>query len=146
MHSNAKTVKEYLNELLADRRGAISTVRNVIIKNLPKGYIETMNWGMIAYEIPLKTFPNTYNKQPLMYAALSSQKNHIAVYLSCVYSDEKQLMKLKNAFSEMGVKPNMGESCIRFKDVNKIPLTTIGELIGAYSVKDYIENYNRCRK
>jgi hypothetical protein len=81
-----------------------------------------------------------------MYAALSSQKNHIAVYLSCVYSDEKQLMKLQNAFSEMGVKPNMGESCIRFKDVNKIPLTTIGELIGAYSVKDYIENYNRCRK
>ncbi|MBC8345406.1 MAG: DUF1801 domain-containing protein [Candidatus Marinimicrobia bacterium] len=146
MQSNAKTVQEYLKEIPEKRQDALSTVRDVILNNLPTGYVEVMNWGMITYEIPLKTFPGTYNKQPLMYAALASQKNHMAIYMSCVYSDENQLMKLQNAFAKMGIKPNMGKSCIRFKDVSKIPLTTIGELIGAYSVEDYIQNYNRCRK
>ncbi len=146
MQSKATTVSQYLNELDPNRRDAISTVRDVILTNLPKGFVESMNWGMIAYEVPLETFPDTYNKQPLMYAALASQKNYMSVYMSGVYSDEHQLKKLKAAFSEMGIKPNMGKSCIRFMDVNKIPLDTIGELISEISVKDYIDNYNRCRK
>ena len=68
MRSNAATVAEYLAELPADRRAAIEVVRKVILKNLPKGYEEAMNWGMITYQVPLKTFPDTYNKQPLAYA------------------------------------------------------------------------------
>ena len=145
MQSKAKTVKAYLFELPEDRREVISTVREIILKNLPKGYEESMNWGMISYEIPLSLFPNTYNKQPLMYAALASQKNHMSIYMCGVYSNKNQLKKLKDSFAKMCVKPNMGKSCIRFKDVNKLPLKTIGELIAEYSVKDYIENYKNCR-
>ena len=89
MRSNAKTVEEYLNSLPEDRKFAISKVRNVILKNLPKGFEENMNWGMISYEIPLSIYPNTYNGQPLMFAALASQKNYMAVYLSNVYGDKK---------------------------------------------------------
>jgi hypothetical protein len=85
MKTQAATVKEYLELLPEDRRAAISAVRNEILKNLPKGYEEVINWGMITYQIPLERYPNTYNGQPLCYAALASQKNHMAVYLTCVH-------------------------------------------------------------
>ena len=82
MRSEAKTADGYLAELPRVRREAISAVRRVIVENLPDGYEEAMNWGMITYQVPLSTYPETYNKQPSMYAALASQKNHMAVYLS----------------------------------------------------------------
>ena len=74
MRSEAATVEAYLLELPADRRAAISELRKVIRGNLPKGYVEAMNWGMIAYEVPLAINPKTYNGKPLMYAALAAQK------------------------------------------------------------------------
>ena len=80
MQSKANTVKQYLNELPNDRKKAISIVRQTILENLPEGYDEVMNWGMITYEVPLETYPNTYNGKPLMYAALASQKNHMSIY------------------------------------------------------------------
>jgi len=85
--SDAATVDQYLAELPDDRRAAISAVRNVILANLPDGYEETMRWGMISYEIPLARYPDTYNGQPLSYAALVSQKRHMAVYLNGIYAD-----------------------------------------------------------
>ena len=87
MQSKAETVAEYLDELDDTRRDAISSVRDVVLSNLPEGYEEMMLFGMITYAIPLATYPNTYNKQPLMYAALASQKRHMAVYLTNVYGD-----------------------------------------------------------
>src|SRR5690349_6776635 len=85
--SAANTVEEYLEELPAERRAVISTVRKVILNSLPKGYQETMNWGMISYEVPLSRYPTTYNGQPLAYAALAAQKNHYAVYLNGIYQE-----------------------------------------------------------
>lgn len=146
MQSKAKTVKEYLGKLPSDRKNAVATVRKIILTNLPNGYAETMNWGMISYEIPLETFPDTYNNQPLIYAALASQKQYISIYMMGVYSNPDQLKRLQDAFKAMDVKPNMGKSCIRFTDVNQIPLETIGELIAEYSVEDYLVYYERSRK
>lgn len=80
MKSAAATPAQYLAELPADRKRALSAVRKTIRANLPKGYVETMNWGMICYQVPLSVCANTYNSKPLMYAALASQKNHLAVY------------------------------------------------------------------
>ena len=88
MQIKAKTAEEYLSELADDRRDAISTVRNVVLDNLPDGYEEMMLFGMITYAVPLSVVPDTYNKQPLMYAALASQKRHMALYLTNVYGDE----------------------------------------------------------
>ena len=79
MQSKANSVEQYLNELPEDRKESLSIVREAIVKNLPTGYVEVMNWGMITYEVPLETFPDTYNGKPLMYAALASQKNHMSV-------------------------------------------------------------------
>jgi hypothetical protein len=68
--SNAMTVTQYLAELPDDRRGDVETVRDLILENLPAGYVEVMRWGMITYEVPLETYPDTYNREPLMFAAL----------------------------------------------------------------------------
>mgnify|MGYP006969412728 CR=1 FL=1 len=81
MQSKAATVEEYLSSLPEDRQEAIEAVRQVILDNLPEGFEETMNWGMITYEVPLETYPDTYNGKPLMFAALASKKNLMAVYL-----------------------------------------------------------------
>ena len=82
MRSNAKNVAEYLDELPDERQEAIEEVRQVILENLPDGYREAMDYGMIVYVVPLEVYPDTYNGQPLMYAGLASQKNHMAVYLN----------------------------------------------------------------
>ena len=78
---NTETVDEYLAELGPVRRDAMALVLNTILEHLPDGYQEAMNYGMISYEIPLETFPKTYNKKPLQYAALASQKNYMSPYL-----------------------------------------------------------------
>src|SRR5262245_6029589 len=83
--SKATTVAAYLKEMSPAVREAISAVREGVGKNLPKGYVESMNWGMISYEIPLATYPKTYNGQPLAYAGLGAQKNYCSLYLMTVY-------------------------------------------------------------
>ena len=146
MQSKAKTVAEYLKELPADRRTTISGVRKVIRKNLPKGYRETMNWGMISYEIPLTTYPETYNKKPLMYAALASQKQYNSLYLSCAYQDSEQAKRLKEGFRKAGKKLNMGKSCVRFMTLDDLPLDAIAKSIGAVTPDAFIKQYERARK
>ena len=76
--SEITTVAEYLAGLPDERRATLSAVLAVVRENLPGGYAEGINWGMIAFEVPLDRYPSTYNKRPLAYAALAAQKNHFA--------------------------------------------------------------------
>jgi len=146
MRSEAKNVKEYLDELSPERRKAIAKVRAVIRKNLPKGLVENMNWGMICYEVPLKKYPDTYNRQPLLMGALASQKNHMAVYLSSIYSDERQRKWFEDAYRKTGKRMNLGKSCVRFKKLEDLPLTLIGEAIARVSVEEFISQYEKGRR
>ena len=140
MHSSAKTVSEYLDSLTADRRAAIEAVRQVILDNLPEGYVEVMNWGMITYEVPLEIYPDTYNKKPLMYAALASQKNYMAVYLCGLYCHAHLLDSFKAAYKKSGKKLDMGKSCVRFKRVEDLDLVAIGKVVAAVSLSDHVTN------
>ena len=105
-----------------------------------------MNWGMITYEVPLDTFPDTYNGKPLMYVALASQKNHMSVYLIGCYILPEIRNKFKNAYKQSGKKFDAGKSCIRFKKVQDLSLELIGKTIGSMSVEQFIENYLLSRK
>ena len=84
--SKETTPAAYIASLAAEQRTVIEAVRAVVKQRLPKGYVETMNWGMLSYEIPLSTYPDTYNKQPLMYVALAAQKGKYALYTTNVRS------------------------------------------------------------
>jgi hypothetical protein len=140
------TVEAYLANLPEERRVAVSAVRAVILKNLPKGYEEAINWGMITYQIPLERYPDTYNGQPLCYAALASQKNHMAVYLMCVYGSKEIGTWFREEFRKAGKKLDMGKSCIRFKKLGDLPLNVIGKAIKKVSPKAYIAGYEAIRK
>ena len=144
--SDAATVEQYLAELAPDRREQIEAMREVVLENLPDGYEEAMNWGMISWEIPLERYPKTYNKQPLMYAALASQKNYMSLYLMCVYAHEGRHAEFERRFKASGKKLDMGKSCVRFKSVDDLPMDLIAETIASTSVDDYIRSYEAARK
>ncbi len=146
MKSEAKTAEDYISELPEDRKIQLSEVRNIILENLPDGYEEVMNWGMITYQVPLSKFPDTYNKQPLMYAALASQKNHMAVYLSGIYMDPKLSDKFILDYKASGKKMDIGKSCVRFKKIENLPLDLIGKAISAYTTTQFIEKYKESGK
>lgn len=144
--SNAATVEGYLKELPEDRRAVVSKVRDVILRNLPKGYRESMNWGMICYEVPPERYPKTYNDQPLAYLALAAQKNYFALYMTGVYQDSEQEAHLKESFEKAGKKLDMGKSCLRFRRLEDLPLDVIGKAVAGTSPDEFIERYEANRR
>jgi uncharacterized protein YdhG (YjbR/CyaY superfamily) len=138
MRSDAATVEEYLDQLPDDRRAALETVRATILDNLPDGFEEAMNWGMIAYQVPIEEYPDTYNGKPLMYAALASQKNHMAVYLTSVYTMPGLLEAFRADYQATGKKMDMGKSCVRFTRLDDLPLEVIGNAVGAVSMNEFV--------
>jgi hypothetical protein len=131
-------VEGYLAGLPEDRRGPLERVRQVILDNLPDGFEEAMNWGMIAYQVPLNRYPHTYNKQPLMYAALASQKNHMSVYLTGIYTSEQAREEFEAAYKATGKRFDVGKSCVRFRKLEDLPLDLIGDTIASMGVADLI--------
>lgn len=144
--SEPTSVQEYLRELPEDRRAVVSAVREVILENLPEGYQESINWGMISYEIPLDRYPDTYNGQPLAYISLAAQKRHYALYLMGVYQDPGQDRWLRDAFKKAGQKLDMGKSCLRFKKLEQLPLKVIGQLVASTPPEKFIERYEASRQ
>lgn len=141
MTSTAKTVDEYLASLSPDRRDAIRAVRDVILANLPKGYEEVMQCGHIGYVVPHSLYPAGYHckpSEPLSYAALGSQKNHMAIYLCTVYGNKETETWFRKAFEATGKKLDMGKSCVRFKKLEQLPLEVIGQVIARTPVDKYI--------
>lgn len=145
MQSKAENVADYLSEIAPDRRDALEVVRQAILDHLPEGYVETMNWGMICYEVPLEIEPDTYNGKPLMYAALASQKNHMAVYLSGVYGDPDLREQFEADYKATGKRMDIGKSCVRFRKLDDLPVELIGRAIAAFSVDDFVAMTDRVR-
>jgi hypothetical protein len=141
MQSSAKTVAAYLEELEPARRKDIAALRKHIKKHLPAGYKEVMNWGMICYEVPLSVSGPTYNKQPLPYVALASQKNYISLYLSGVYASSPLEQKFKKAWAASGKKLDMGKSCIRLKSADSADLEAVALAVAACTPQEFVEVY-----
>ena len=146
MQSEAANVEEYLAELPEERRIAIEAVREVILKNLPVGYEEVMNWGMITYQVPLEIYPDTYNKKPLMYAALASQKNHMAVYLTAIYMTEEARLDFETAYKATGKRYDVGKSCVRFKKLEDFPLELIGQSIASLEASEFVRRVKEVKR
>lgn len=147
MQSKAATVDAYVNELPEDRKKAITELRKVVKKNLPKGFKETMGYDMIGYVVPHSIYAEGYHcnpELPLPFMNIASQKNFIAVYHMGVYADSKLLNWFKEEYAKAGVgKLDMGKSCIRFKNFDKIPYKLIGELASKITVDEWIAAYEK---
>ena len=137
--SKETTPAAYLASLPPDRRRVVAAVRALVRKHLPKGYVESMNWGMLSYEVPLSRYPETYNEQPLAYVALAAQKNNYALYLTNVEKAGVLYEMLAAAYRESGKRLDLGKSCLRFKTLEELPLDVIGKIVAATSVERRIE-------
>ena len=145
MQSIAKKPLEYIESLSEDRKEAILKIRSAIFQNLPKGFEEVMNYGMLGYVVPHSIYPNGYHcdpKLPLPFMGLASQKNNISFYHMGIY-EEPQLLDwfISEYPKHVKSKLDMGKSCIRFKKMNEIPFALIGELVGKLTPEKWIELY-----
>jgi hypothetical protein len=147
MKIEANSPKEYIDPLAADIRKAVSKLRSTVRKNLPKGFKETMSYGMIGYVVPKSIYPDGYHcdpKLPLPFMNIASQKNFVALYHSGIYADEKLSKWFKSEYPKHSKsKLDMGKSCIRFKKVDTIPYELIGELVQKMSCEDYVRIYEK---
>ncbi len=121
-------------------------MRDLVLENLPDGFVENMNWGMISYEIPLETYPHTYNGKPLSYISLAAQKNHYALYLNGVYMNPEQQAFLKQGFDQAGKKMDMGKSCLRFRKLDDLPLDVVAKIVAAISMDDLVAGYESVKR
>ena len=140
------TPAAYLKSLPADRRAAISTVRDVVNKHIPAGYQEAMNWGAITWEVPLTRYPKTPNGQPLCYVSLAAHKNFCTLYLMGAYSNSAQYAALKDAFARAGKKFDMGKSCLHFKQPEDLELEAIGKVVASYTPDQWITVMEQSRR
>lgn len=150
MQSNAPTVAQYLEELPEERKAVMKKLHNSIKKNLPKGFKDIMQYGMISYVVPHSLYPAGYHCKPsdaLPFMSLASQKNFIAVYHMGVYSDPAINKWFTEAYAKSGAgKLDMGKSCIRFKNISKIPVELIGELSSKVTPEEWIATYEKVLK
>lgn len=144
--SAAATVEEYLAELPEDRRAVVAAVRDLVLRHLPAGYVEEMGFGMICYNVPLREYPQTYNKQPLCYAGLAAQKRHYALYLMNVYQDGEEERRLRDAFAAAGLKLDMGRSCLRFRRLDDLVLDAVGAAVARTPPPAFIAQYEASRR
>jgi hypothetical protein len=133
------TVDTLLASLPDDRRQEVAPVLDVIRRRLPRGYVESATSKMICWTVPLSVYPDTYNKQPLWYAALAMQKSYLSLHLMPVYADATQEKKLRDAFAAAGKRLDMGKACVRFKRADQLELDAIGDIIASVPMERWIE-------
>ncbi len=147
MRSDALTPDQYIAGLPEERKSAMMKLRKAILKNIPKGFSEEMNYGMIGYVVPHSLYPQGYHcnpKLPLPFMNIASQKNFIAVYHMGIYADKKLLdWFVKEYPKHSKTKLDMGKSCLRFKKPEQIPMDFIGELASKLTPAGWIEIYER---
>jgi len=145
MSSTITTPEAYIEQLSEDRKEAIEKLRQVVLDNIPEGFEETINYGMIGYVVPHSIYPGGYHvdpKLPLPFMNIASQKSHIAVYHSGVYANEDLNKWFQEEYDKrVKTKLNMGKSCIRFKNPAHIPYDLIGELASKLTVQQWIDMY-----
>jgi Domain of unknown function (DU1801) len=150
MQSKATTVDAYVAELPEDRQKIINEFRKVIKKNMPKGFQECMNYGMIGWVVPHSKYPAGYHcnpKDPLPFMGLASQKNSVNFYHMGIYADPKLLKWFTEAHAKASPKKlDMGKSCIRYKKMEDIPFQLFAELAAQISPDEWIARYEKMLK
>jgi uncharacterized protein YdhG (YjbR/CyaY superfamily) len=147
MQYKAVSADDYIAQIPEDRKAPIKKLRAAIKKNLPKGFKETIGYGMIGYCVPHSLYPAGYHckpEDPLPFIGLASQKNFIAIYHMGIYASPELLKWFTEAYSKLkGKKLDMGKSCLRFKKSDDIPYELIGELASKMSPEQWIKIYEK---
>jgi len=150
MKIKASSVHEYLNNIPEERKVAMNKLRKAILDNLSNGFSEELSYGMVGYVVPHSIYPAGYHcspELPLPFVSIASQKNFIAFYHMGMYANEELLNWFVREYPKhCKRKLDMGKSCIRFKKVDEIPYSLLGELITKMTVQDWIDTYEKAFK
>ena len=150
MSNSATTPDQYIADLPEERKGVFQKFRETVKKNLPKGFEETIQYGMVSYVVPHTIYPNGYHCKPedaLPFMGISSMKNHIAFHHMGIYSDPDLMKWFTEEYPKYtNGKLDMGKSCIRFKNPKNIPFELLGILTAKMSVNDWITKYESIYK
>jgi uncharacterized protein YdhG (YjbR/CyaY superfamily) len=150
MTYEADTVEQYITQIQAEHIEVFRRLRSVILENIPKGFEETISYKLPSFVVPLSIYPAGYRckkNEPLPFISIASQKNFIAFYHMGIYSDPDLLKWFSLEYAKLNIgKLDMGKSCIRLKNMKKIPYELLGELCGKITVKEWIETYNLTSK
>ncbi|MEM7186515.1 MAG: DUF1801 domain-containing protein [Bacteroidota bacterium] len=145
MQYNANTVEDYIDQIPEDRKGPVTKLRNIVLKNLPKGFEEGIQYKMIGYYVPHSVYPDGYHcdpKVPVPFMNIASQKNFIALYHSGIYAKKELSDWFIGEYPKHSkYKLDMGKSCIRFKKVDDIPYDLIAELVTKMSMEEWLDIY-----
>jgi hypothetical protein len=135
----------YIEQVDEKWRESFAKLVDVVERNLPEGFEESMYYDMISYVVPLSTYPKGYHctpNTPLPFISLATQKRHIAVYHMGIYADQELLSWFQEEYAKrVPTKLNMGKSCIRFTSTKNIPYELIGELVSKMTPAQWITKY-----
>ena len=140
MAKNSTTsVASFLDKLSPERRREVERLRKVLRRHMPRGYEEVISKNMLVYQVPLQLYSDTYNKQPLWYVALASEKSYLSLHLMPIYGDAAQARRLKEGFKAAGKKLDMGKACIHFNTADELELNVIGEIVASTTPERWVE-------
>ncbi len=149
MQSKAATIEQYLDELPDDRKAVMKKLRQAIKKNLPKGFKETMSYGMIGYVVPHSLYAEGYHcspELPLPFMNIASQKNFIAVYHMYMYADPAMTKWFQDEYAKLNIgKLDMGKSCVRLKNLDNIPYELFAQLAAKITPEQWIARYEKMK-
>ena len=150
MQIPVNSIEDYISNVPEERQNSFRKLYETISKNLPKGFQESLSYGMIGWSVPLETYPSGYHctpNTPLPFLNLASQKNFVALYHMGIYADPALLNWFVAEFPKYSKrKLDMGKSCIRFKKMDDIPFDLIAELSRKMSPKEWISLYEKLYK
>ncbi len=150
MQYKATSPEDYISQVPEERQETLKKLRKVIKANLPKGFEEGIQYGMIGYYVPHSIYPDGYHctpSEPLPFMSFASQKNSVNLYHSGIYAVPEIHDWFVNEYQKhCKRKLDMGKSCIRFKKLDEIPFELIGELSTKLSVDEWISIYEKAVK
>lgn len=120
-------------------------VAELVRTSLADGYEETVAHGMATWQVPLATYPDTYNGEPLAYVSLAARKTGIALYLVGVYVDPAVEERLRDGFAAAGKKLDLGKSCLRFKRYDDLDVPTLAAVLGAHTPAEFVAAHEASR-
>jgi len=141
-----KTPAQYIRQVADDKRPLVKAIRQTIRENLQPGFAEGMQYDMIGYYVPRRVYPAGYHcdpSQPVPFAAIAAQKNHVGIYLFCIYTDPAVQADFVKRWNATGCRLDMGKSCVRVKSIDQVPLDVLGETIRRIPVKAFLAAYER---
>jgi hypothetical protein len=145
-NSSSTSIAAFLDKLSPERQREVERVRKVLRRHMPAGYEEVISKNMLVYQVPLELYSDTYNKQPLWYAALASEKSYLSLHLMPIYGDKGHERRLKEGFKSAGKKLDMGKACIHFKTADELELDVIGEIVASTPPERWVEFAKSARR